>query len=123
MYVIKEARFKGSVKEGLEYLKEFAPNDTVFVDCSETEAMYGMTDKNISVVRYTIEDFDKSVSQMNLAFAKKKVLINRNCHLTQNDIESFKFSKSKDDNVKYITKKDGFVACLRIALHYFGGIV
>ena len=85
--------------------------------------MYGMTDKNTSVVRYTIDDFDKSVSQMNLAFSKKKVLIDKCCHLTQNDIESFKFSKSKDDNVRYLTKKDGFVACLRIAMHYFGGIV
>lgn len=123
LYVTKELRFKGSVKEGLEQLQKFAPSDTVFVDCSETEAMYGMTDKNTSIVRYTIDDFDKSVSQMNLAFAKKKVLIDKYCHLTQNDIESFKFSKSKDDNVRYLTKKDGFVACLRIAMHYFGGIV
>ena len=123
LYVMKELRFKGSVKDGLEALRRFAPNDSVFVDCSETEAMYGMTDKNISIVRYTIEDYDKSISQMNLAFANKKVLVDKHCHLTQNDIESFKFSKSKDDNVKYITKKDGFVACLRVAMHYFGGIV
>lgn len=85
--------------------------------------MYGMTEKNISVVRYTTEDFDKSVSQINLAFSKKRILIDKKCHLIQNDIEAFKFSKSKDDNVRYLTTKDGFVACLRIALLYFGGIV
>lgn len=123
LYVTKELRFKGSVKDGLAELKKFAPDKSVFIDCSETEAMYGMTDKDISVEKYMIEDFDKSVSQMNLAFAKKRVLLDKACHLVQNDIESFKFSKSKDDNVKYITKKDGFVACLRVALHYFGGIV
>lgn len=123
LYVTKELRFKGSVKDGLAELKRFAPDKSVFIDCSETEAMYGMTDKDISVEKYTIDDFDKSVSQMNLAFAKKRVLLDKTCHLVQNDIESFKFSKSKDDNVKYITKKDGFVACLRVALHYFGGIV
>lgn len=123
LYVTKELRFKGSVKDGLAELKKFAPDKSVFIDCSETEAMYGMTDKDISVEKYMIDDFDKSVSQMNLAFAKKRVLLDKACHLVQNDIESFKFSKSKDDNVKYITKKDGFVACLRVALHYFGGIV
>lgn len=123
LYVTKELRFKGSVKDGLAELKRFAPDKSVFIDCSETEAMYGMTDKDISVEKYTINDFDKSVSQMNLAFAKKRVLLDKACHLVQNDIEAFKFSKSKDDNVKYITKKDGFVACLRVALHYFGGIV
>lgn len=123
LYVTKELRFKGSVKDGLSALKQFSPDKSVFIDCSETEGMYGINDKSISIEKYTIEDFDKSVSQMNLAFAKKRVLIDSKCHLTQNDIESFKFSKSKDDNVRYITKKDGFVACLRVALHYFGGIV
>lgn len=123
LYVTKELRFKGSVKDGLATLKQFSPDKSVFIDCSETEGMYGINDNSISIEKYTIEDFDKSVSQMNLAFAKKRVLIDSKCHLTQNDIESFKFSKSKDDNVRYITKKDGFVACLRVALHYFGGIV
>lgn len=123
LYVVKELRFKGSVKEGLLELKKFAPEKTVFIDCSETDAMYGINDENISIEKYTIEDFDKSISQMNLAFSKKRVLIDKNCHLTKNDIESFKFNKTKDDNVKYLTKKDGFIACLRIALHYFGGIV
>lgn len=122
LYVVKEIRYKGSVKDGINMLKDFAPGQTVFIDCSETDAMYGMTDDSISIEKYNIEDFDKSVSQLNLAFAKKHILIDSKCHLTQNDIESFKFSKSKDDNVKYVTKKDGFVACLRVAMHYFGGI-
>ena len=123
LYVVKEQRLKGSIKEGLTALKEFAPTKSVFIDCSQTEALYGMTDKAVSIEKYEIEDFDKSVSQLNLAFSKKLVLISKSCHLVKNDIESFKFSKSKDENVKYATTKDGFVACLRVALHYFGGIV
>lgn len=122
LYVTKEIRFKASVKDGLIELQRFS-NSNVFIDCSETDAMYGINSKAVSVEKYMIEDFDKSVSQMNLAFAKKLVLIDKNCKLVKNDIESFKFSKSKDDNVRYLTKKDGFVACLRVALHYFGGIV
>lgn len=123
LYVLREARFKGSVKEGLQFLKEFAPKKAVFIDCSDNDGMYGMSDKTISVEKYTIEDFDKSVQKMNLAFANKVVLLDNKCKLTKNDIEAFKFSKSKDDNVRYLTTKDGYVACLRTALHYFGGIV
>ena len=123
IYAIEEIRFKASVKEGLEQLKKFAPEKNVFIDCSITDAVYGMTDKAVSVEKYTLEDFDKSVANMNLAFSKKKVLIDKNCKLTKNDIENFKFSKSKDENVRYATTKDGFVACLRVALHYFGGII
>ena len=123
MYVMNEERFKASVEQGLEKLKEFAKDKTVFIDCSETEGMHGINGKAITVEQYHIEDFDKSVAQLNMAFAKKRVLLDKSCHLTKNDIENFKFSKSKDDTAKYTTKKDGFVACLRLALHYFGGII
>lgn len=119
----RECRFKASVEDGMKLLKDFAPTSSVFIDCSATEAMRGMIATNTSVERYEIEDFDKSVAQMNLAFAKKLMLVDNKCVLTKADIENFKFSKSKDENVKYVTKKDGFVACLRTALHYFGGIV
>ena len=121
--VNRECSFKASVDEGLNKLKEFAPKHTVFIDCSATEALTGMYQKSSSVERYTIDDFDKSVAQTNLAFSKKLILLNSKCKQTKIDIESFKFSKSKDDNVKYITEKDGFVACIRMALHYYGGIV
>lgn len=122
MYVMKEQRFKGSVQDGILALKKFAPSKSVFIDCSANDGMYGISDKSIAIEKYTIEDYDKSVSQLNLAFSNKSVLLDKECKLTKNDIESFKFSKSKDDNVKYVTTKDGFVACLRVALHYFGGI-
>ena len=121
--VKREKRFKATVLDGLKHLKEFAPNSSVFIDCSATEAMYGIASKDVAIERYIIEDFDKSVTQTNLAFSKKAILIDKDCVLTKNDIENFKFNKSKDETVKYITTKDGFVACLRTALHFYGGIV
>ena len=123
LIVNRETMFKASVDEGLQKLKEFAPNKKIFIDCSATDALAGMYQKNSSVERYIIEDFDKSVAQTSLAFSKKLILINNTCKQTQIDIESFKFSKSKDETVKYITEKDGFVACIRMALQYYGGIV
>ena len=123
LIINREIRFKASVAEGLAKLKEFGNGKTVFIDCSATEALSGMYAKQQSIERYEIEDFDKSVAQTNLAFSKKLVLVNNSCSLTKADIENFKFSKSKDENVKYMTTKDGFVACIRIALHYYGGII
>lgn len=123
LIVRKEIRFRASVEEGIQRLKEFAPNKSVFIDCSATDAMRGMTAKNTTVERYEADDFDKSVAQANLAFAKKLILIDERCVSTKADIENFKFSKSKDENVRYVTTKDGFVACIRLALKYYGGIV
>lgn len=123
LIVKKEIRFRASVEEGIQRLKEFAPNKSVFIDCSATDAMRGMSAKSATVERYEADDFDKSVAQANLAFAKKLILIDERCVSTKADIENFKFSKSKDENVRYVTTKDGFVACIRLALKYYGGIV
>ena len=121
--ITKEKRFKASVEDGLAILKEFSPNSSVFIDCSENEGLTGLYDKDVIIERYTIEDFDKSVSQLNLAFSKKLVLLDKDCVLTKGDIENFKFSKSKTESAKYITTKDGFISCIRMAIQYYGGIV
>lgn len=123
LVVRKELRFRASIDEGIQKLKDFAPNKSVFIDCSATDAMRGMSVKSATVERYETDDFDKSVAQTNLAFAKKLILIDERCVSTKADIENFKFNKSKDENVRYVTTKDGFVACIRLALKYYGGIV
>lgn len=119
---IKETQFKASIEEGLQKLKDFS-DKAVFIDCSATDALQGMYHKSSFIERYEVEDFDKSVAQLNLAFAKGRVRLFDKCVLTKSDIENFKFSKSKDENVRYATTKDGFVACLRVAMMYYGGIV
>lgn len=120
----KEQQFKASIIEGFEKLKEFGNfKKNVFIDCSATDGLRGMTHKGISIERYEINDFDMSVGQLNLAFAANKILLDKSCKKTKMDIENFKFSKSKDENSKYLTEKDGFISCMRIALKYYGGIV
>lgn len=122
LIVSKEVMFKASLEDGLNRLKTFAPKKSVFIDCSATPALSGMHQKSVTVERYEIEDFDKSVAQLNLAFSTKSVLVDRHCVSTKVDIENFKFAKSKDENVRYQTTKDGFIACMRVALKYYGGI-
>ena len=122
LYAMSEHRFKASITDALDFMRSAYPSKRVFIDCSATPALEGMVIKDISIERYEINDYDKSVAQLNVAFAKKRVKLYSNCVLTKGDIESFKFSKSKDDNVRYVTTKDGFCACLRVSLHYFGGI-
>lgn len=124
----REICFRANIDDALEKLKAFANNGNnastkVLIDCSAVDSLQGMYTKKAYVERYEVEDFDKSVSQLNLAFAKKRVVCDNSLVLLKADIENFKFTKSKDDNVKYVTTKDGFVGCLRIALHYYGGIV
>ena len=122
MYITRETYFKASINDGLKKLKEFS-NRTVFIDCSATEGLNGMSNNEITIDRYTIDDFDGSVTSLNLAFSKNLIFIDKSCKLVKSDIENFKFSKSKDDTVKYITEKDGFVSCIRVALKYYGGII
>ena len=123
LIVKRECRFKGTVEEGLKKLKEFAPKHSLFIDCSAAEGLRGMFTNNTTVERYEVSDFDQSVTQTNLAFSKKGILLDINCVLTKSDISNFKFSKSKDNTVKYMTEKDGFVSCIRVALLYYGGII
>lgn len=123
LIVRHEWRFKASVNDALLKLREIAPKQTVFIDCSVDGGLTEVTQNNMSIVRYGVRDFDESVTKLNLALSKKVMLLNKECLQTKSDIESFKFAKTKDETAKYITTKDGFVACLRVALHYYGGIV
>lgn len=122
LLVRSEHRFKADLNDGLLVLKKHF-NKSVYIDCSISEGLQGTYLNNISIEKYNIEDFDKSVTQLNLAFSRGLVLIDRMCVLTRSELENFKFAKTKDDTAKYITEKDGFIACLRVALKYYGGIV
>lgn len=119
----RETRFKASIEDASKELLKFANGKTLFIDCSSTNGLQGMTVNGAIVEKYDIEDFDKSVAQLNLAFGKKRALLHVSCVLAKSDIENFKFTKTKDDTVRYTTTKDGFCACLRTALLYYGGIV
>ena len=122
LIVKKEMRFKAPINDALDTIKkEF--KKSVVIDCSNTDALYGMNDKGITIEKYSDDDFDKSTNQLSLAFSKNLVLLDRECKMCKSEIENFKFNKSKNDNVKYVTEKDGFIACLRMALKYYGGIV
>ena len=124
LYVKSELQIKANVNEAISKIKEFSGNKNVFIDCSTSEALYGVFQDGVSIERYEVKDFDKSVSELGMAFAKRRVLVEKKCKLLMADIDNFKFGKTKDENsVTYRTKKDGFVACLRIAMHYYGGIV
>lgn len=123
LYVIKEKRVKASIEEGLIELKKFLGGRTFAIDCSASTSLTGMYQQGLTIERYEIEDFDKSVAQLNLVFDKKLMLINENCKLVLSDIESFKFNKNKDDTISYSTNKDGFVSCLRNSIKYYGGII
>ena len=100
-------------------LKEFAPDKNVFIDAS-MESLGGIYTDDIVCERYDVKDFDLSIINLNLALANNKVLIDKLCKLTRSDLESFKYDNN--NNGKDRSNRDGFVACIRTAMIYYGGI-
>lgn len=119
-----ELQFKASVPDAIDRIIEFAGDRRIFIDCSATEAMRGFVTKDFTVDRYETDEmsFDREVLDLNALFAKKLILLDKNCKLAKADIENFKYSKTKDETAKYVSKKDGFIACLRTAVKFYGGI-
>lgn len=123
LYVLDELSFKASMMEGIQKLKTWRPKILVCIDSSATDSLFGMYEDNISFDHPVLDDFDKSVAGLNLAFSNKLILLNKKCIHTKNDIEMFKFSSNqKDETVKYRTQKDGFVANLRAAMKINGSL-
>ena len=123
LIVVKECEFRANLEEALNKLQEFDPRANVFIDCSENHDLVGIYSPKISFEEYVIDDFNKSVVNLNLAFSQKLVLLVNTCKFTKGEIETFKFAKTKNEEVKYVTDKDGFIANIRVAMKYFGGIV
>lgn len=121
--VTKELKFRASIEDAIDILSDFDKNNPVFIDTSDNGELVSIFSSKVVFDRYSIDDFEKSVVDLNLAFSRKLVLLNKDCRATKGDIESFKFVKTKDEEAKYVTDKDGFVANIRSSLRYFGGIV
>lgn len=118
----REMKFKANMENAFIKIKDFARDKNLLIDCSTTKGLYGSNENGLYIEKYEIEDFDKSVTDLNMAIDKKLVLVHKDCVQTKLDIESFKYSKSKDETAKYLTDKDGFVSCLRNAMKYYGGV-
>lgn len=116
---LRETTWTANIETGLKLLKEFAPDKNVFIDCS-IDSLGGIYTDDVICEAYSVPDFDLSVIQLNLSLSNKKVLLDNNCKLTKTDIENFKYDSNNSG--KYRTTRDGFVACLRIAMIYYGGL-
>lgn len=119
LIVSRETMFRASAEEGLKEIAEFAPNQNMIIDASPVSQFYGMYTGGFTIEHYDVDSFETSVNNLNLAFGKKSVLIDHSCKAVRADIESFKYSKDKDETFKFKTEQDGFVACLRIAMKYY----
>ena len=123
LIVLRETSFKASIQDGILKMKEFAPKKTVFIESNSIESLYGLYSEKVSIENYDPTDFEKSVASLQLGLGKKQILIMKDCKNLQVDLDTFKYDKSKDENVlKFKTQKDGFIACLRAAVNFYGGI-
>ena len=123
LIVLRETSFKASIQDGILKMKEFAPKKTVFIESNSIESLYGLYSEKVCIENYAPTDFEKSVASLQLGLGKKQILIMKDCKNLQVDLDTFKYDKSKDENVlKFKTQKDGFIACLRAAVNFYGGI-
>ena len=120
--VIKEMSFRGDMSTALKLLKEFGQDRNVFIDSSNDTSLSGMYDaeNNINIESYVPDDYQQSVVELNHAFGTNQVFINKQCKLTLADIENVKYDEKDKGKIKTI--KDGFVACIRAAINYYGGL-
>lgn len=123
LYVMSELQYKGSMDDALRKIKEWSGR-SFFIDTSITDSLSGTYTDGIAFEHYGVPDFDVSVANLKLAFSKRRVFVERGCSLTRNDIETFKYGASKDEQIRtFRTVRDGFVGNIRVAMRYYGGIV
>lgn len=119
LVALRETAYTAGYDTGLAQMKAFSPEHNVFIDCSADPV--GLVYKDDFVVeRYSNLDFEASVNDLNLGLANKRVFLDSHCRLTKGDLENFKYDKRVPG--KFKTDRDGFVACLRMAMSYYGGI-
>ena len=123
LILVKEDKFKANIEDGIKRLKEFSGGNDFFIDCSTSDSLYDITVDDVLLEHYNVDDFEKSVVELNAAFARKLVKVYDNCTITQADIENFKYAFNKNEEKKFQTDQDGMCACLRVAMQYFGGVV
>lgn len=118
IYIADELLINESFNESIKKLQEHYKR-RIFIDCSEQSLS---SINGISFEQYRIKDFEKSIELLQLAFAKRAVLITKDCINTISDIQTFRYTKQKFDELKYSTTHDGFCKCIRTAIQYYGVI-
>lgn len=119
LIVKREEQYTASAEDGLKKLKEFAPSQNVFIDASAVPSFYGGYNNGMTIEHYGIDNFELSVNNLNLAFGKKQILVDKSCKILMSDIDAFKYDKSKEEQFVFKTQQDGFVSCIRVAMKYY----
>lgn len=101
------------------------PRGTMILDCSINNRFYNLVSGlNVNVVKFIDKDKDKGIQLLRVGFYKKKILIQKDCLLTINDISKLRFTKSTLDSGKEVvdTLNEGFEGCVRGLVTYYKGL-
>lgn len=118
LYVSEELELNDNLIDVIAKLKSLWPKNNYFIDTSDIPI--NLINKQVYFERYLINDFHASTTNLDILFSKKTVKVLTTCKRTIADIENFKWLINKDNEVKYITEKDGFIKNIRTAVKYFG---
>lgn len=121
--VVKEWQMRGLETFADFYAKTFT-NLPVLVDCSYKNSLSNLlSDPNIILVKYEDEDREKSIYALKVGFYRKKVLVDKTCAQTINDISKLRFSTNSVEQGKEVvdTFDEGLAGCVRGAIAYYRG--
>ena len=115
--VCNEWQVNGLQKFEEFYLSELKGNP-VFIDASYENSLYNIIGNPRIVMRkFNDKDRDKSIQLMKVGFYKKKILVEKHCMQTANDISKLRIVQTSAQIIKGTqvieTVDEGFAGCLR----------
>lgn len=120
--VVSERMFRG-----IEAFEEFCRNEVKpgnsVLDCSVNNRLYTLITNVYNVIKFEERDRDKSINLLKTGLYKKKVLINKECKQTINDIATMRITEqSREKGIDQTTTlNEGMAGCLRGVVTYLKG--
>lgn len=117
--IVDELLFRANEVEAVDRLKPFIEGARMVVDATADNALYRSMMSRIPIV----PNSDKrglmtQLSQIQVGFASKKILVNKACSEFRRDLDAVALDKkSIEDGREKLTGDEGLIACLRVLIY------
>lgn len=116
---------------GIDRFEQFYINELkqvpIFLDASYENSLYNIiNNSNIIIRKFNDKDRDKSVQLLKIGYYKKKILVEKHCVQTANDISKLRNVQTTQQIIRGTevieTFDEGFSGCVRAAVTYQKGL-
>ena len=112
---------------GLETFEEFCNNNamgSMIVDCSYENTLSKLIKSGVmSLIAFKDDNREASIHSLKVGFYKKKILVDKSCSQTINDISKLRITDTSLERgeQKIATYDEGLAGCLRGVIYYYMG--